>query len=61
MENVRPMDFTYNMTEGLLEKVDLEELTACIMERLFDILRENKMKIKGKIWEKSSETGKQQQ
>lgn len=47
-EDVRPMDFTYNMTEGLLQKLDLEEMAACIMEVLWDIFRENKMKIKGK-------------
>lgn len=46
MENVRSVDFTYNMTESLLQKLDLEEMTDCTMEVLLDIFRENKMKIK---------------
>lgn len=56
MENVRSADFTYNMTEGLLQKLDLEEMAACFMEVLLDIFRENKIKIKGKIWERNNET-----
>lgn len=61
MENARPVDFTYNVAEGLLQKLDLEEMAACIMERLLDILRKNKKENKGRNMEKSSETEKQQQ